>query len=85
MSRSEVPQDEVMLFVFRMVIVLWLVWTAVGTIGYLWLAEQMGWDRLSGEAQVSIFLALTVVVFATIAGAVYGIYRLFRPAKRARP
>jgi hypothetical protein len=77
--RSDTPQREMMLFAFRAVCVLWLVWAVVGVAGYWKLAQSMEWDKLSLEANVSIFLGLTVTGLVAIAAFVYLTYRLRKP------
>lgn len=76
--RDRVPQHEIMLFVFRIVLALWLIWAAIGVAGYWKLAQKMGWDRLSVEVNISIFLGLTVAGLAVIAAFVYLTCRLFK-------
>lgn len=77
--RDKVPQHEIMLLVFRIVLALWLIWAGIGVAGYWKLAQSMGWDRLSVEVNVSIFLGITVAGLAVIAALVYLTYRLFKP------
>lgn len=79
--KRDVPQNEVMLFLLKTTVSLWLVWAVVGVAGYWVLAEYFGWNKLGIEANVSIFFGLTIAGLAAIAALVYLDYRLMKLLK----
>jgi hypothetical protein len=86
MSRDDVPRHEFMLLVMRSTIAVSLVWAVGGAFAYSKIAKLAGWDRLSVEANFSIFIALTLACIAVVAALGYIAYLVIAPrgGRRAR-